>query len=89
MSKLILLIYGITKEVKSWNKVMQVLSLELQEHGIAVCPVHPGWVQTDMGGSEADITVQESARGIFDLAEKLTIENSGKFYTWEGNEHEW
>ena len=38
------------------NKVIQVLALELKEQGITVCPVHPGWVQTDMGGATADIT---------------------------------
>ena len=32
------------------NKVMQVLALELKQDGIVVCPVHPGWVRTDMGG---------------------------------------
>jgi len=71
------------------NKVMQILSLELRDQGISVCPVHPGWVKTDMGGSGADITVEESARGIVDLAIRLTIENSGKFFTWEGSEHDW
>ncbi|MDD1780175.1 SDR family oxidoreductase [Enterovibrio sp. ZSDZ35] len=71
------------------NKVMQVLSLELKEQGITVCPVHPGWVKTDMGGDKADITTQESADGILALADRLSIENSGTFFTWEGNFHEW
>lgn len=71
------------------NKVMQLLSLELKEQGITVCPIHPGWVQTDMGGSDADISVQESASGIVDFACKLTIEQTGKFFTWQGEEHNW
>ncbi|MGF1704409.1 SDR family oxidoreductase [Enterovibrio baiacu] len=71
------------------NKVMQVLSLELKAQQIVVCPVHPGWVQTDMGGSEADITAEQSASGILALARGLTMEDSGKFYTWEGKEHVW
>ncbi|KXF80745.1 SDR family oxidoreductase [Enterovibrio coralii] len=71
------------------NKVMQVLSLELKDKGITVCPVHPGWVKTDMGGSEADITAHESAAGIIALADTLSIEKSGKFFTWEGHEHAW
>merc|ERR1711872_1073320 len=36
--------------------------------------VHPGWVQTDMGGSggrTADISVQESARGVFTVFQTL------------------
>ena len=71
------------------NKVMQVLSLELRDLGITVCPVHPGWVQTDMGGAEADITVQVSANGICELATQLTLEQSGQFFTWEGAIHPW
>ena len=71
------------------NKVMQVLALELREFGITVCPVHPGWVKTDMGGEDADITVQTSAGGICELATQLTLERSGQFLTWEGNIHAW
>jgi len=71
------------------NKVMQVLALELKSKGITVCPVHPGWVKTDMGGEEADISVEESASGIINLAQDLTIEQSGKFFTWQGEEHVW
>lgn len=71
------------------NKVMQVLALELKPSGISVCPVHPGWVKTDMGGEEADITAKESASGIVGLVQKMTLKESGKFFTWEGNEHSW
>lgn len=71
------------------NKVMQVLALEFSEDGIIVCPVHPGWVRTDMGGSNAEISVEESASGLVDLIDSLTPAQSGRFWTWEGNEHPW
>ena len=71
------------------NKVMQVLSLELRPQGIVVCPVHPGWVRTEMGGSEADISIGESAEGLVALIDSLTLEHSGRFWTWEGKEHPW
>jgi NAD(P)-dependent dehydrogenase (short-subunit alcohol dehydrogenase family) len=71
------------------NKVMQVLALELERDGIVVCPVHPGWVRTEMGGSDADVSVDESAAGLFDLIEKLTLAHTGRFWTWEGEEHPW
>jgi NAD(P)-dependent dehydrogenase (short-subunit alcohol dehydrogenase family) len=71
------------------NKVMQVLALELKPKGIIVCPIHPGWVKTDMGGDEADISVEESASGIVKLARNLTLDQSGKFLTWQGTEHVW
>ena len=49
------------------NKTMQVLALELEAQGVIVCPVHPGWVQTDMGGAQADITAAQSAEGLYQL----------------------
>ena len=71
------------------NKVMQVLSMELEDDGIVVCPVHPGWVRTDLGGSAADISVEESAAGLIDLIGSLTMKQTGRFWTWEGEEHPW
>ena len=71
------------------NKVMQVMALELHSDGIIVCPVHPGWVRTDMGGPSADISAEESARGLTHLISGLTIDDSGKFFQWNSEEHAW
>lgn len=65
------------------NKVMQVMALELKERGIIVCPVHPGWVKTDMGGPQADISVEESVRGLLTVIDRLSTEDSGRFWTWK------
>ena len=71
------------------NKVMQVLATELEPENIIVCPVHPGWVKSDMGGAEADITVAESAAGLVNVINNLTKAQSGRFWTWQGVEHPW
>lgn len=71
------------------NKMMQILALELKRDRITVCPIHPGWVKTDMGGDAADISVEECASGIVKLALGLTLEQTGKFLTWQGQEHAW
>ena len=43
--------------------VSKCLSSDLKEDGILACLVHPGWVQTDMGGPNAKISVKESVEG--------------------------
>jgi NAD(P)-dependent dehydrogenase (short-subunit alcohol dehydrogenase family) len=68
------------------NKIGRALATELRDDRIAVANLHPGWVRTDMGGSSADISAEESAKGIIDLAEDLTIETTGRFWNWDGSE---
>src|SRR4051812_1085869 len=71
------------------NKVMQGLAVDLRPENIIVCPVHPGWVQTDMGGAKADLTVQESASGLIQTIDRLQLSDSGHFLKWNGEEHPW
>ncbi|MCB1358796.1 MAG: SDR family NAD(P)-dependent oxidoreductase [Maritimibacter sp.] len=66
------------------NKVMQGLATDLAEDGIAVALVDPGWVRTDMGGAEADEDPAAVAAGIIALAERLTLDQTGGFFTWRG-----
>ncbi|MGO4705633.1 SDR family oxidoreductase [Microvirga sp. 2MCAF38] len=66
------------------NKVMQGLSTDLQGEGIPVIMVHPGWVRTDMGGSGADISVEQSAAGIVALIGRLSVKDTGGFFDWQG-----
>lgn len=71
------------------NKAMQVLATNFASDGIIVVPIHPGWVRTDMGGPQAAISPEQSAKGIFALTTSLTQEMSGRFWTWDGQEHPW
>lgn len=49
------------------NMYTRTLAARLFEK-ITVSSVHPGWVKTDMGGEEADITPDEAAKHIFAIA---------------------
>lgn len=63
------------------------LSADLRDEGIAVGIYHPGWVQTDMGGGEADISVETSVQGLAQRFEALDLETTGCFETWDGRAH--
>ena len=63
------------------------LATDLEPLGIAVGVYHPGWVQTDMGGEAAAITVDEAAEGLIARFAELSIHNTGCFQTWDGKEH--
>ena len=58
-------------------------------YGLTSVVFHPGWVVTDMGGEHADITVEESAKGIKTVLEDISLDDTGKFLTWNGTEHPW
>ena len=81
------LIYATTKAALS--KVGQILALDWKDEPITVTVMHPGWVQTDMGGPHAEITAEESASGIREVVANSTKEDSGKFYKWNGDIHPW
>ena len=63
------------------------LATDLRPLGIAVGIYHPGWVQTDMGGQKAEITVEEAVTGLLSRFEALDLDNTGCFETWDGRPH--
>lgn len=81
--------YGYVAAKAGLNRMMRSVAIDLKDRGIVVGLVHPGYVQTDMGGPQADITPEESAAGVRKLAEDWTIERSGEFYKWNGEPHPW
>ena len=50
------------------NALTVILSQELLPENIKVNAICPGWVQTDMGGANADMTVDESVSNIVKFA---------------------
>jgi NAD(P)-dependent dehydrogenase (short-subunit alcohol dehydrogenase family) len=79
--------YGAAKA--GLNRVMQSLAVDLRDRGVTVAVVHPGYVKTDLGGPDADISPEESAQGIKQVADGLVLDATGSFYNWNGTVHAW
>ncbi len=80
-------IYSSTKA--GLSKIAQALAIDWKDEPITVALMHPGWVQTDMGGPKAAITPEASASGIREVIAGLGKADSGKFYKWNGEIHPW
>jgi NAD(P)-dependent dehydrogenase (short-subunit alcohol dehydrogenase family) len=71
------------------NSAMKSLSLDLKAQGIGVLILHPGWVRTDMGGSSAPTSPEDSIRGMRKLIESFTPADSGNFVNFRGQILPW
>ncbi|NQV88522.1 MAG: SDR family NAD(P)-dependent oxidoreductase [Parcubacteria group bacterium] len=60
------------------NMYTRTLASRLHEAGVIVSSVHPGWVKTEMGGEEAELTPKEAAEGIYKVA--ISKPETGQFW---------
>jgi NAD(P)-dependent dehydrogenase (short-subunit alcohol dehydrogenase family) len=71
------------------NSAMRSTSRTLTPKGITMISLHPGWVQTDMGGMKAQISVEASVNGMVNVITELKLDDSGKFFDYEGKSVPW
>ncbi|XP_074442995.1 C-signal-like isoform X1 [Larus michahellis] len=74
------------------NMLTKCQSLGYREHGILCVALHPGWVQTDMGGlgsQKPPVTVDESVQGMLKVLSSLSEKETGTFLNWEGKVVPW
>jgi NAD(P)-dependent dehydrogenase (short-subunit alcohol dehydrogenase family) len=71
------------------NMLTVELAHALRNRDIIVLALHPGWVQTDMGGSGATVDVDASASGLLQAMDAATLEDSGHFVDWRGEALPW
>lgn len=71
------------------NMVTKCLSIDLQPHGVVVVAIHPGWVKTDLGGRNAPMDADDSAARVLDVASRIGLADSGRFYSHDGSLIPW
>ncbi|RLK46833.1 short-subunit dehydrogenase [Alkalispirillum mobile] len=72
--------YGYRMSKAAVNMAGVSLAHDLQEREIAVALLHPGWVRTDMTRHDGLIDPEESAAGIIQRMDALTLDQTGRFW---------
>lgn len=81
--------YAYRTSKSALNQINRTLSVELRPEGFICVVLHPGWVRTDMGGSNATFSPGESVSGLVSVIEKLQPADNGGFYDFKGQSIPW
>ncbi len=81
--------YGYRESKAALNMFARSLAADLGDEGFTCIVISPGWVQTDMGGPNANLTPAESVHGMRAVIDKLTPADSGRFYNHDGATLPW
>lgn len=71
------------------NSITRSMSLDLKDEKILVMCLHPGWIKTDMGGSNAPLEVEPTVQDITKLLNSLSDEHNGNYYQYDGKQLPW
>ena len=71
------------------NSVLVDTSIDFGPQGATCVTLHPGWVQTDMGGSGAELTPEHSARDLRATIASLTPQDNGSFLNHDRSPIPW
>lgn len=81
--------YGYRASKAALNAFGKSLAEDLKTRGIAVAMLHPGWVQTRMVNFSGLISTQESASGLIERIDQLSLANTGGFWHTNGETLPW
>ena len=81
--------HGYTMSKAALNMMTKNLSTELKRDKILCVSMHPGWVRTDMGGDQAQLSVEESVQGMYGVLGSLGESETGTFFGYDGQEIDW
>ena len=68
-----------------WN----CLAMDLAAKGVICVALHPGWVQTDMGGPTAPLTIDQSVPAMVKTIDGFTTKHNGRYIQYDGAELAW
>jgi NAD(P)-dependent dehydrogenase (short-subunit alcohol dehydrogenase family) len=65
------------------------LAYDLRAPHIITVMMHPGWVQTDMGGSGASLPVERAVREMLRTIDTLTLADTARYLQYDGSDLPW
>jgi NAD(P)-dependent dehydrogenase (short-subunit alcohol dehydrogenase family) len=71
------------------NSAWRNLSIEIAQSGVVAAVLHPGWVQTRMGGRSAPLSPEQSVSGMRRVIAQLSTAQNGGFYSYDGSSIAW
>jgi NAD(P)-dependent dehydrogenase (short-subunit alcohol dehydrogenase family) len=71
------------------NMEWSCLAKDLSGKGVICVALHPGWVQTDMGGPSAPLTIEQSVPSMVKVIEGLKPSDNGRYLQYDGAELPW
>jgi NAD(P)-dependent dehydrogenase (short-subunit alcohol dehydrogenase family) len=81
--------YGYRESKAALNMFTRTLANELKPEGFTCLTIHPGWVQTDMGGESATLTPAESVSGMRAVIAGRGPADTGTYWSYSGEEVPW
>ena len=81
--------YSYSASKTALNMYTRNLVHALKDSGIIVVAISPGWVKTDMGGPNAQISVEVSIANMVTVIDSLTLADSGGFLSYTGETLPW
>jgi len=71
------------------NMLTRCLAAEFRADNVIVISVHPGWIQTDMGGNSAPKKPADTLPSMMRCIDELTMADTGIFLNWDGSIVPW
>lgn len=71
------------------NAAWRSLAIDVRDRGVVAAMLHPGWVETRMGGPSAPLKPEDSIAGMRRVIESLGLDQSGSFFSYDGSEIPW
>lgn len=81
--------YGYRMSKAAANMVGASLARDMEDRGVAVAVLHPGYVRTEMTGGGGDVSPDQAASGLLARLDELDMSNTGGFWHANGEVLSW